>query len=98
MFDRFAIVHAYYLFYSMFGFAYRNGGRDYTVTAGYRPGLTINRAVTDGTVRSRPYLTYGLLIPKNDDYQATRDAYARLIRKTRSIMAADRLSLVHVTR
>jgi hypothetical protein len=90
MFDRFAIVGAYYLFSARFGYALgparaRRALLHSRALAGFRPSLTLNNAVVGGT----RYVCQTDL-PKNDDYQETRDAYARLLRRARKALRAER--------
>lgn len=87
-FDRFAIVQAYYLFYAMFLYVPhpRFKWQTYRSLPNFSPSLTIRRATHDRTNRPRNKyypLTYATALPKNDDYQSTRDAYARVVRLAR---------------
>src|SRR5262245_52920093 len=91
MFDRFAIVSAYYLFAARFGYALgparaRRALLHSRALAAFRPGLTLSQAVSADT-HSR--YCYGQALPKYDDYRETRDAYARLLRRARKALRAE---------
>lgn len=92
-FDRFAIVQAYYLFYAMFLYVpnARFKWQTWRSLPNFSPSLTLRRATHERTNRPRTSLyplTYATALPKNDDYQSTRDAYARVVRLARRQLRA----------
>ena len=89
MFDRFAIVGAYYLYAAMF-YSLGSHRRNYSrALNSFSPGLTLTRALVAATRAPRSANVYGQALPKNDDYQATRDAYARLLVRARRALRAE---------
>lgn len=92
-FDRFAVVQAYYLFYAMFLYVpnARFRWQTWRSLPNFSPPLTIRRATFERTNRTRRIvypLTYATSLPKNDDYQSTRDAYARVLKLARRQLRA----------
>lgn len=87
--NRFDIVGAYYLYFAKFGqtvpiiaaghLKWINLAHSRALSS-FHPSLTLSRATCDA---SRSYV-YGQRLPKNDDYQGTRDTYARLLRRARA--------------
>lgn len=84
MFNRFDIIGAYYLYTARFGYS----GLPARVLrsralASFRPGLTLSRAAARGS-----RYACQTALPKNDDYQPTRDALAGLLRRARRALRA----------